>query len=199
MAPLPMMQTRFIVESRSPFDFHQILFPVNFTLQGAEQTVGIVERILDKDLLVKQRILQGGGNSVYGSGSPLAHALGPAVAMGRGGSDVAVLHVWHVHRRDGQVVAEGVGQHVAYLVVGTIFKQCSADPMRSCAINLSFHDSRINYGSAVIDRDVVENLRDEGFPVNLNYRDVELGSVGHGEIAVLFLRVRDLEGRSPDI
>src|SRR5258708_34876617 len=107
MAPHPMMQTRFIVESRSPFDFHQIFCPANLALECAEQTVGIVERIPDKDLLVKQRILQGGGNRVYGSGSPLAHALRPAVAMGRGGSHVAVLHVWHVQRRDGQVVTEG--------------------------------------------------------------------------------------------
>src|ERR1700674_133074 len=104
MAPHPMMQTRFIVESRSPFDFHQIFCPASLALERAEQTVGIVERILDKDLLIKQRILQGGGNGVYRSGSPLAHALRPAVAMGRGGSHVAVLQVWHVHRGDGQVV-----------------------------------------------------------------------------------------------
>src|SRR6202023_1689576 len=114
MAPHPMMQTRFIVESRSPFDFHQIFSPANLALERAEQTVGIVERILDKDLLIKQRILQGGGNSVYGSGSPPAHALRPAVARGRGGSDVAVFYLWHVDRRDGQVVTEGAGQHVAY-------------------------------------------------------------------------------------
>src|SRR6267154_1215217 len=109
MAPHPMMQTRFMVESRSPFDFHQIFCLANLALQRAEQTVGIVERIRDKDLLIKQRILQGGCNSVYGSGPPLAHALRPAVAMGRGGSQVAVLPVWHVHRRDGQVVTEGAG------------------------------------------------------------------------------------------
>ena len=113
-----------------------------------------------------------------GSGSAFAHAFGPAITMRRRGFYVIVFHLRHIHRRDGRVIAEGAGKHVANRIVHAILHESRADAMRSCAIDLAFYDWRINHGATIVDRDIIQNARNESVTLDFNHGDVELRSIG---------------------
>src|SRR5579864_5927163 len=132
------------------------------------------------------------------SGAAFPHAFSPAVAVGGRRFNVTILHVGHVHRRDGDVVAEGAGQHVADFVIDAIFQECRTDPVGGRAIDLAFDDWWINYYAAVVDGDVIENLRNESISMHLVHRFVYMRRVGHGRVTGFLLDVWQLERRTPD-
>src|SRR5579864_3250961 len=142
MAPQPMMQTRKIASSswllagaatsaalrRHRARLYSRRLPgLARLLQQLENTVAVVERIVNDDALVKQRILQRGGKRMYRRRPAFSHAFGAVEAVRRGRLDIAKLHVGHVHRGDWRVIAEGRSQHVAHFVVEAALHQRRAD------------------------------------------------------------------------
>jgi len=131
-------------------------------LERAEDAVAIIKRVVDKDALRKQRVLQGRRNCVDRSRAPPRPCpFAPAVAVGRRCSRVPVLNVRNIHRGDRSVIAEGAGHHISDGVIDTGFHQSRTDTMRGGAIDLSFNDRRIDDCAAIIDGHVVKNLRNK--------------------------------------
>ena len=128
-----------------------------------------------------------------------AHAFCAAVAVRRWRFDVSVFHMRHVHSRDRRVVAERASQHIAHRIVNAVFHQSRPNTMRRRAVDLAFHNRRIDDRATVIHGGVVKNARNKSFPIDFNYRDVKLRGIGQGQVSVLLLFIGNLEWRPPDI
>src|SRR5258706_183941 len=74
-------------------------------LERAEDAVAIIKRVVDKDALRKQRVLQGRRNCVDRSRASFAHAFRAVVAVGRGCCRVSVRDLRNIHRGDRRVIA----------------------------------------------------------------------------------------------
>src|SRR5450755_4687212 len=133
------------------------------------------------------------------SRAAFSHAFGAAVAVRRGRRGMAVLDFGNIDGGNRRVVAEGAGQHIADGVIHTGFHQGRADPVRGRTIDLAFDDWGINHGAAIVDGDVIENLRDKSFAIHLDDGNVQLRSVGQGETAVFCFGVWNLERRAPNV
>src|ERR1700736_6596382 len=64
------------LDLRSPLHFHEVVRPADLSLERSKQTVGIVERVRNKDSLVEQSILQGSGDGMDRRGPAFSHSLG---------------------------------------------------------------------------------------------------------------------------
>ena len=71
--------------------------------------------------------------------------------------------------------------------------------MSSGTVHLPFHDRRIDDCAAIIHGDIVQNPGNKRVALDLHHCDVQLRSVGHGEIAIFLFLVRHLEGGAPDV
>src|SRR5271170_15855 len=107
---------------------------------------------------------------------------------------MAVLYIGHIQGGDGRVVAERTGEHITHSVIDTILHKCSADSVGGRAVNLAFHDGRIDHRAAVVDGNVVENPWNKSVTLDFDHRNMQLRRVRHGEIAVLLLLVWNLKG-----
>src|ERR1700676_3621856 len=166
-------------------------------LERAEDAVGVVKGVVDKNSLREQCILQCRRNCVDRGRASFAHALRAAIAVGRGRCRVAIPNLRNIHGSDWGVIAKGAGHHIAYCVIDTGFHQRRADTMSGRALDLAFDDRRIYNRAAIVDGRVVENLWDKSFAVHLYDRDVQLRGVGQRETAVFRFGVGNLERRAP--
>src|SRR5512142_1373666 len=132
---------------------------------------------------------------MYRRRAAFAHSLSTTVSMRRGCCDVSVLHAWHIHGGDRRVVAEGTGQHVTHLIVGTGLHQRRTDPVRGRAIDLPLNNGWIDDRPAVVHRNIIENSRYESVSLHLDDGYMQLRGIGEGQIAELLLLIRHLERR----
>src|SRR5436189_5588227 len=131
--------------------------------------------------------------------APFTHAFCAAVAVRRWRFDVSVFHMRHVTSRDRRVVAERASQHIAHRIVNAVFHQSRPNTMRRRAVDLAFHNRRIDDRATVIHGGVVKNARNKSFPIDFHYSDVKLRCVCQGQISVLLLLIWNLERRPPNV
>src|SRR5512133_2947116 len=85
-----------------------------------------------------------------------------------------------LHRRGELVVHERASEAVTALIEGDDFHQRHTDTVGETAVDLPFHDHRVDAGPTVVNRDETPHLHDTGGRVHVDYADVS--PVGIGEV-----------------
>ena len=93
--------------------------------------------------------------------------------------------MFNAHARDfgchrQQVIGERGRRQLTICVVAKFFEKGAADSLRHPAMNLAFHNHRVNQVAAVIDRDVVEHLDEPGCRIHFHLGNV--GTIGIGDL-----------------
>ena len=87
------------------------------------------------------------------------------------------LDLGHFERRRQQIIHEGLGDHLALIVIDEFLEQGGADAVRDAAERHAFDDVRIDHRAAVMADDIALDLRRAEIGIDREQHDVEFERV----------------------
>ena len=91
---------------------------------------------------------------------------------------MADLDVHAVRRGGFEVVHEGGGQELPFLVVDVLLAEGDGDEVGDMAVDLAVDEHGVDEGAGVVGDDVPPEIDSSGFPVDLHDGDVNLVPIG---------------------